>query len=307
MNSPDTPSLDHLRLLTAVVDAGSFSAAARQLDRSQPAISYGIAALEAQLGLSLFQRGKRRPVLTAAGETVLAYARRLCLLSDELAASASSLTAGLEGQLVLAVDTFFPEDLLAAALADLSETSPSVSVDARVRSREQVLRQVVCGEAALGVSALDIAWPAGVEARDFGRVEIVAVVAPSHVLARHAGRIPTGALRDSLQITNRAAGEDDEARDVSVNSARLWRVGGLSLQLALLRRGLGWGYLPTHVAEGEISAGRLQQLDPATRRRGSQPWSLMHRAAKPPGPAGRYFMARLEHHAGSPMVSNQEY
>jgi DNA-binding transcriptional LysR family regulator len=221
----------------------------------------------------------------------------LCLLADELAASASSLTSGLEGQLIIGVDTFFPEERLVSALADLSEKFPSVSVDVRVRSREQVLRLVVAGEAALGVGAVDVAWPQGIEARDFGRIEIVAVAAPSHSLTRHSEGIPTGALRDSLQITNRSAGIEDEARDVSVNSSRVWRVAGLSLQRELLRRGLGWGYLPLHVAREDFESGRLVQLEPATRRRGVQPWSLIFRASRPPGPAGRLFADRLVWHS----------
>ena len=173
MSHADTPTLDHLRILAAVVEAGSFSAAARQLDRSQPAISYGIAALEEQLGLTLFERGRRKPTLTPAGLAVLSYARRMGQLADELAASASSLTAGLEGHIVVAIDTFFPVECLAAALGNVAETFPSVAFDVRVAPREQVLRLVVEGEAALGVSAVDIAWPPGVEARDFGSVEIV--------------------------------------------------------------------------------------------------------------------------------------
>lgn len=296
MNPATTPSLDHLRIFAAVVDAGSFSGAARQLDRSQPAVSYAIAAVEAQLGLTLFERGKRKPVLTQAGLAILAYARRLGQLSDELAANASSLTAGLEGALTIVVDTFFPNAALCLALAELAETFPSVAVDLRIRSRELVLQQVKDGEAGLGVSAIDVAWPAGIEARDFGTVEIIGVVAPSHVLARHAGRIPTTVLRDSLQITNRAAGVDDEARDVSINSSRIWRVSGLSAQVELLCRGLGWGYLPMHVAQGEIDAHRLVQLNPATRQRGVQPWSLIFRTARPPRPASRLFCERLEHH-----------
>lgn len=296
MSHADTPTLDHLRILAAVVEAGSFSAAARQLDRSQPAISYGIAALEEQLGLTLFERGRRKPTLTPAGLAVLSYARRMGQLADELAASASSLTAGLEGHIVVAIDTFFPVECLAAALGNVAETFPSVAFDVRVAPREQVLRLVVEGEAALGVSAVDIAWPPGVEARDFGSVEIVGVVAPAHALARYPARIPTGALRDSLQITNRSAGIGDEARDVSINSSRVWRVGSMALQLELLRRGLGWGYLPMQVARDELRAGRLTQLNPATRRRGVQPWSLMFRAARPPGPAGRLFAQRLEYH-----------
>jgi len=296
MTTTGAPSLDHLRIFTAVVDAGSFSAAARQLDRSQPAVSYAIAALEAQLRLTLFERGRRKPVLSQAGLAILAYARRLCQLSDELAANAASLTDGLEGSLVLAVDTFFPTDVLCRALAPLAEVFPSVALDLRRSSREQVLQQVVEGVAGLGISAIDVAWPAGIEARDFGIIEIIGVVAPAHMLARQAGRIPTMVLRDSLQITNRSAGLEDESRDVSVNSSRLWRVDDLATQLTLLRDGLGWGYLPLHVASHEISAGRLVALNPATRQRGVQPWSAIFRAAKPPGPAARLLCTSLEQH-----------
>lgn len=293
--APDAlPSLEHLRIFAKVVDAGGFSAAARQLDKSQPAVSYAIAALEGQLGLTLFERGKRKPVLTQAGLAILAYARRLCQLSDELTASASSLTAGLEARLALAVDTFFPTDVLTAALADLAQTYPSISIDLRVRSRELVLQQVTEGAVNLGLSAIDVAWPAGIEARDFGMVEIFAVAAPSHPLACHSGPIPTMVLRDSLQITNRSAGPGGEASDVSVNSSRIWRISGLLAQLGLLRRGLGWGYLPRHVAQPEITAGTLVQLNPATRMKGVQPWSLIYRAAHPPGPAARFVGERLE-------------
>lgn len=295
--SPDpSPSLDHLRIFAAVVDCGGFSAAARVLDKSQPAISYAVASLEGQLGLTLFVRGKRKPVLTSAGIAILAYARRMCQLADELVANASSLTAGLEGTLPLAVDTFFPTPVLGKALADLAETYPSVSLDLCVRSRELVLRQVTSGQVHLGVSAIDVAWPAGIEAKDFGMVEIYGVVSPSHPLARHGGQIPTMVLRNSLQITNRSFGEGDEASDVSVNSSRIWRVSGLLAQIDLLRRGLGWGYLPSHVADVEVAAGRLARLNPATRQRGVQPWSLIFRAAQPPGPAARFVGERLEFH-----------
>lgn len=294
MDKPANPSLDHLRIFAAVVDCGSFSAAARQFEKSQPAISYAITAIEAQLGLTLFERGKRRPVLTPAGLAILSYARRLGQLSDELAANASSLTAGLESNLVIALDTFFSSQALASALESLAKTYPSISVDLRVTSREMVLQQVMDGPATIGISAFDIAWPAGLEAQDFGMVELFGVVAPGHPLARHAGPIPTMVLRDYLQITNRSAGAGDEARDIAINSSRIWRIGGLDAQIELLRRGIGWGYLPNHLANAEIASGRLTELTPASRQRGVQPWSLIFRAAKPPGPAARHFAKCLK-------------
>lgn len=296
------PSLEHLRVFAAIVDAGGFSAAARQLDKSQPAISYAIAALEGQLGLTLFERGRRKPALTPAGMSVLAYARRLGQLTDELAANAASLTAGLEGTLTFAVDTFFPTGVLGESLADLAETFPSVAIDMLVRSRELVMQRVVEGGAGFGITAFDLAWPPGIEAHDFGEVKIYGVAAPTHQLASHGGPIPTMVMRDCLQITNRSSGQAEEARDVSVNSSRVWRVSGLLAQVELLRRGLGWGYLPSHVALPEIEAGRLVRLDPTTRREGVQPWSLVYRAAQPPGPAARYLGERLRHYLDNQVI-----
>ena len=69
VREPGTPTLDQLRLFMAVVDHGSFGAAARALNRAVSVVSYGIANLEAQLGLRLFDRqGTRKPQLTAAGK-----------------------------------------------------------------------------------------------------------------------------------------------------------------------------------------------------------------------------------------------
>jgi len=65
-----------LSVFMAVVETGSFTAAARRLGCSQPAVSSQIASLEASLGIQLFERG-RELVLTPSGEAFLPYARRI--------------------------------------------------------------------------------------------------------------------------------------------------------------------------------------------------------------------------------------
>src|SRR6202040_881806 len=65
-------TIEQLRPLRAVADAGSFSAAARKLGRVQAAVSQSIDRLEAQLGLRLFDRSGRVPRLTRNGEAILA-------------------------------------------------------------------------------------------------------------------------------------------------------------------------------------------------------------------------------------------
>ena len=102
------PTLDQLRVFLAVVERESFSGAANALHRAQSVVSYTIANLEAQLGLALFERARRRPVLTEAGRAVLMDARRVDLLMRELTARAEGLTRGLEGEVSLAVDVMYP-------------------------------------------------------------------------------------------------------------------------------------------------------------------------------------------------------
>ncbi len=76
--------LRHLRCLAAVVDHGGFTGAAAELGVSQPAVSRGIAALERALGVRLLRRTSREVGLTAAGERVLARARRVITDVDDL-------------------------------------------------------------------------------------------------------------------------------------------------------------------------------------------------------------------------------
>src|ERR1700739_2382836 len=71
----DAVTLDQLRTFIAAADEGSFSAAARKLRRAQSVVSQTLANLEGQFGVKLFDRARRRPVLTPQGQALLAHAR----------------------------------------------------------------------------------------------------------------------------------------------------------------------------------------------------------------------------------------
>ena len=93
MREPGQPSLDQLRVFVAVIDAGGFAHAARQLHRTQSVISYTIANLEEQLNVVLLDRGKRKPTLTDAGKALLADARAVALKVDGMRARAKALAS----------------------------------------------------------------------------------------------------------------------------------------------------------------------------------------------------------------------
>src|SRR3954469_7631698 len=116
---PKAPTLDQVAVFLAIVETGSFTAAARKLGRATSVISYAIANLESQLGVSLFARaGAARPQLTEAGRAVLADARALALALDDLLAKARGLTQGLEAEVSLVVDVMLPACKLVEALEE---------------------------------------------------------------------------------------------------------------------------------------------------------------------------------------------
>jgi DNA-binding transcriptional LysR family regulator len=82
--------LRHLRCLVAIVDAGGFTGAAAQLGVTQPSVSRALASLEDALGVRVLRRTSREVVLTAAGERVLARARRVLAEVEDLAQEARS-------------------------------------------------------------------------------------------------------------------------------------------------------------------------------------------------------------------------
>jgi DNA-binding transcriptional LysR family regulator len=129
------PTLDQLRLFLAVVDEGSFNRAARKLGRALSVVSYGIATLEAQLGVSLFDReGSRRPELTEAGRALLADARAVADEVDSLMARARGIRQGLETELALAVDVMFPSAVVATVLHDFQAVFPTVDLRLNVEA-----------------------------------------------------------------------------------------------------------------------------------------------------------------------------
>src|SRR5258707_11821609 len=105
---PGTPTLDQLRVFLTVVDTGSFAAAARKLNRATSVVSYSIANLEAQLGVSLFDReSTRKPQLTDSGRTVLAEARTIYGGGEGLWGEGQGGLQGLGPGVHLALDVMF--------------------------------------------------------------------------------------------------------------------------------------------------------------------------------------------------------
>src|SRR3981189_2031164 len=134
-SEPGTPTLDQLRVFLTVVDVGSFAGAARKLNRATSVISYSISNLEAQLGVTLFDReSTRKPQLTEPGRTVLAEARTVSNGIDGLRAKVKGLLQGLEAEVHLAIDVLMPAERVVDALKGFRREFPTVSLHLHVEA-----------------------------------------------------------------------------------------------------------------------------------------------------------------------------
>lgn len=284
MTSPGQPSLDQLRIFLAVVDEGSFNRAARRMGRAISAISYGVAQLEAQLGVALFDReGSRRPVLTREGEALLADARTVSADVDGLLARVRGLGQGLEAELSLVVDVMVPGEVLARVLREFQQAYPTVPLRLHVEALGGVAALLLDGRASIGVAGPAIVELPGLSREVIGSVELVPVAAPGHPLAR-AGVLPGESARHlQLVLTDRSP--LSEGREFSVVSPNTWRLADLGAKHDLLREGLGWGNMPRHAVEADLSTGRLVLLDLPERPGIDYRLHALWRSDCPPGPA----------------------
>lgn len=116
-----------------VARLGGFSAAAERLKTTQPAISAQIAQLETELGLKLFDRDKRRPLLTPRGREALDYAEKMIALRDEMLRQLGEPLA-YRGAVRLGVAETIVHTWLSRLLSSLHDLYPQISLDIEVET-----------------------------------------------------------------------------------------------------------------------------------------------------------------------------
>lgn len=299
----DAVTLDQMRAFVAIAEAGGFRAAAGRLSRVQSAVSHAIGNLEAQLGVTLFDRSGRRPTLTPEGQALLADVRAILLKVDTMRARARGLGEGVELSLAIALDPQFPLGILAAALKDLHDGYSSVSVRLWTAPLGAAILALREGRCTLAITAAEIPDPR-IELEALSFVPRAAVAAATHPIAARArsGEPLTAAeLADHLQIVVPDPSPLTEGRDFGVLSPGTWRVSDNATKHALIVAGVGWGSLPLWLVERELAEGRLVRI--AAAEFGPQGETLVraylaHRTDQPLGPAARLLREALLRHVG---------
>ena len=293
-------NLQQLQTLAVVVETGSFSAAARRLQKAQSAVSSAIAELEIDLGITLFDRSKRYPQLTAAGERVLQQALLINSQCQALSDLATGLADGEESSLTLAVDDEGQLPWLAPILAEFALVFPRLELRLLFPLLEDLTLLLRQGEADLAISYQPLSPPTDIERWPLKAINFVLLVASSHPLASCVeDGVTTSQLQQHRQllVTDRLQGVEKPRGRLA---ADVWWLEGDMAVLALVKQGLGWAWLPeplaqTALAEHPTALLPLHLKDAAGLTSSILPvqLELWRQRGKTPGPAARWLLERL--------------
>lgn len=253
-------TLDQLRVLVTISDAGSFSAAGRSLGRVQSAISQAMKTLEDLQGVELFDRTRQKPTLTPVGRVLVDQARTVLASAARFEAIASGTRTGLEPALTIAIDPLVPTAPLIDSLRALRDTFPDLPVSFSTEGVGGAERRLRDESASLAFCLLLPSVPDDLMAYPLMDLDLVPVAAADHPLARLGRPLSRADLEAHAQLVlSDALGVDGPSHGVV--GSRIWRFVDLGRRLDFLLAGFGWCKMPAFVVEPHLIDGRLARLD----------------------------------------------
>ena len=258
----DLLTLDQIWLFLAVADTGSFTKAAKELNRAQSAVTYGIQKLEAQFDIPLFDRTAYRPALTEAGRALLPRARRIAEETNAFRDTARSLASGLEAELTVVLDSMFPMRAVVEALRAFTAKFPTVTPRIYVQSLGAAAELLLNGTCMIGLLPLYFSEMTLLKRYPLLTIDLIPVAAPDHPLAALDGAIDQHVLQQHVQLVLTDRSSLTTGRDYGVLSRRTWRLADLGAKHSMLLAGLGWGNMPSHLVKEDVAQGRLKVIRP---------------------------------------------
>lgn len=287
-------SLEQLEAFVAAVEHGSFSAAARSLGKAQSRISTAVANLEIDLGVTLFDRSGKFPVLTSDGERMLNTVRAVLYQCRVVEDTAEQIIEKPQVLLRLAVEELVSCEVIGGVLADFAKEYPYIQVEVLWAAigdvKELVLKDRVDVGVAMpstGLADESCSW------EQLGSERFWPMVGAVHPLAKLSS-VTADDLWEHKQLV---ASSTDGVRepDSSIFSEKIWLCEDSKLMIDLVRRGVGWAWL------AESQTLRLRQREemislPLSFLQEGNTWSfyLLWKKDYPLRPAEKWLGERLK-------------
>lgn len=281
-------NIDQFIVLDAVARLGSFSAASRELNRVQSAVSYNIKTLEEELGLTIFSRDTYRPSLTPEGEAIYHKAKELLLNVEEIQKISDQLQQGQESVIHFDITPNCPISKVGPVLKSVAENYPD--------TRLQITMEVFAGEKLVlegtaHISLTDVCdRDPSLEIVPWLPVPLIPVIGKEHPLAAQANEpLSRARMINHVQIvvSSNAPSNQDTVLGV-MKGNHTWTVADTHVKKALILQGLGWGNLPEYLIEEELNNGDLLELTLPDLDQTTAQLQIVRRRHQPHGPVATF-------------------
>ncbi|WP_298772428.1 LysR family transcriptional regulator [uncultured Shewanella sp.] len=251
-------TLEQWRILQAVVDFGGYAQAAEQLNKSQSSLNHAVGKLQQQLGVALLEVQGRKAQLTPNGEVLLRHSRTITQSVNHLENLASNLQQGWEPELTIAREIIYPMDSLIGALDAFLPQSQG--------TRVTILDSVITGtKEHINNQSVDIAIsggtpPKGYLAEPLCDIFFLLVCHPSHPLAARENIENDKILTQHLQIVIKDTARHETSDLGWLKAEQRWTVSNFHEAIKILKKGIGFCWIPSHLIASELTSGELSQL-----------------------------------------------
>lgn len=251
-------SVEQLQAFVATVETGSFSAAARRLNKAQSVVSQHIINLEIDCNAVLFERAGRYPQLSDAGKKLLPQAMALLNQHQRLTNSALALNDETPREITIALDEGIPLKVITSAVAELQNKYPNVSLEFLSASSLDIIDMLKGEKPLTGIIFSELKIPSYLDYECLGSVKFDLYIAKSHPLAGLGCKNIDG-LRLHRQLLIRSRNTQTSSFQLKI-SPDVWYADNYFVLLELAAQGYGWCLLPNHVAIEEVQKGTLIKL-----------------------------------------------
>lgn len=252
---------EQLRAFIAVVEQGSFRAAASTLFKTQPTISASIKALEEQFGFTLFSREQYRPALTTEGKTFYRQAKLLIKQAAELEMLGHELAQHDAPTLSLSLSAMCALPPGIETIKQFCDKHPSMRLNINTEHLSGVLEQLQLETSDIAIGP-DMGLDQRYEYVEISHINMITVIAPNSISINTRKTASQKEVRVFPHILISDSGSVAPFDHVNVLAGgQRWYVNDYQMKKTLLLSGMGWARIPRHMIEDELAQGLLLPLN----------------------------------------------